>query len=85
MNHAAGSSGRPANRLAAETSPYLLQHKQALYTEPQWWHHPPTIPELPGCDEVHATAISLPYFTSDQPELVEQYVKAFQKVWAARS
>ncbi len=34
MNHAAGSSGRPANRLAAETSPYLLQHK---HNPVDWW------------------------------------------------
>ncbi|WP_439923748.1 thioredoxin domain-containing protein [Nitrobacter sp. JJSN] len=33
MNHAAGS-GRPANRLAAETSPYLLQHQ---HNPVDWW------------------------------------------------
>jgi hypothetical protein len=26
--------------------------------------------------------IALRYFTSEQPELVEQYVRAFEKVWA---
>jgi dTDP-4-amino-4,6-dideoxygalactose transaminase len=61
---------------------YRLQHKQPLYAEAQWWHHPPTIPELPGSDEANATAIALPYFTSEQPELVDQYVAAFEKVWA---
>ncbi len=35
-----------------------------------------------GCEEANRTAISLPYFTTEQPELVEQYIYAFQKVWA---
>jgi uncharacterized protein YyaL (SSP411 family) len=34
MNHAATGSGRPANRLAAETSPYLLQHQ---HNPVDWW------------------------------------------------
>ena len=42
------------------------------------------IPELPGSDKANQWAMSLPYFTSEQPELVEQYVKAFEKVWAHR-
>jgi len=63
---------------------YTLQHKLRLYSEPAWWHHPPVVPELPGSDRANATAISLPYFTSEQPELIEQYAKAFEKVWAHR-
>ncbi|EAQ37088.1 hypothetical protein NB311A_08058 [Nitrobacter sp. Nb-311A] len=39
MNHAAKGSGHPANRLAAETSPYLLQHK---HNPVNWW---PWVPE----------------------------------------
>ncbi len=61
-----------------------LQHKYALYRESQWWHHLPTIPELPGAEQANATAIALPYFTSEVPELVDQYAKAFEKVWAHR-
>ena len=63
---------------------YRLQHKGALYREAKWWHHPPVIPELPGSEQANATAIPLPYFTSEVPELVDQYVKAFEKVWAHR-
>jgi dTDP-4-amino-4,6-dideoxygalactose transaminase len=63
---------------------YRLQHKCALYRAPQWWHHTPVIPELPGCDEANRTAIALPYFTTDVPELVDQYARAFEKVWAHR-
>jgi dTDP-4-amino-4,6-dideoxygalactose transaminase len=63
---------------------YRLQHKCALYQEAQWWHHKPLIPELPGSEEANRTAISLPYFTTEVPELVDQYALAFEKVWAHR-
>ena len=63
---------------------YLLQHKCPIYRESQWWHHKPIIPELPGSERANATAIPLPYFTSEAPELVDQYVNAFEKVWAHR-
>jgi len=63
---------------------YRLQHKCALYAEASLWHHKPVIPELPGSEQVNATAIRLPYFTAYAPELVDQYVKAFEKVWAHR-
>lgn len=69
--------------LASEFT-YPLQHKLALYAEEQWWHHKPTIPALPGSEQANATSIGLPYFTRPAPELVEQYVKAFDKVWAHR-
>jgi dTDP-4-amino-4,6-dideoxygalactose transaminase len=63
---------------------YTLQHKLPLYSQAQWWHHLPVIPELPGSDKANQWAMPLPYFTSEQPELVEQYAKAFEKVWAHR-
>lgn len=63
---------------------YTLQHKLALYREPQWWHHPPVIPELPGSEKANLTAITLPCFTSEAPEMIDQYIKAFEKVWANR-
>lgn len=63
---------------------YRLQHKCALYREAEWWHHLPVIPELPGSEKANATAVPLPHFTRDVPELCEQYVKAFEKVWAHR-
>lgn len=73
-----------AEGVHARAYEYRLQHKQPLYTEPQWWHHLPTIPDLPGSEQANATSIALPYFTSEQPELVEQYAQAFEKVWAHR-
>ena len=64
---------------------YTLQHDLPVYREAQWWHHPPVIPDLPGSVQANATSIALPFFTSPVPELCDQYVKAFEKVWAHRS
>ena len=63
---------------------YRLQHKCSLYKEAKWWHHAPVIPELPGSEQANATSVPLPYFTTQVPELVDQYAKAFEKVWAHR-
>jgi len=73
-----------AEGVSASAHSYTLQHKLPLYRDAAYWHHLPTIPELPASDQANATAIGLPYFTSPVPELVEQYVKAFEKVWAHR-
>ncbi len=64
-----------------------LQHTYPMFSEEKWWRHMPVMPaegSLPGCDEANRKAILLPYFTSAQPELNEQYGKAFEKVWAHR-
>ncbi|HNT88890.1 MAG TPA: DegT/DnrJ/EryC1/StrS family aminotransferase, partial [Candidatus Hydrogenedentes bacterium] len=61
---------------------YTLQHELPLYAEDKWWHHKPEIPDLPGSRQANATCTGLPYFTKEVPELVEQYVAAFRKVWA---
>lgn len=62
-----------------------LLHTYPIFQEAQWWHHLPAVPgKMPGCEEVRNTGIQLPYFTCDAPELVDQYVKAFEKVWAHR-
>ncbi|MBM3335480.1 DegT/DnrJ/EryC1/StrS family aminotransferase, partial [Candidatus Sumerlaeota bacterium] len=64
---------------------YPLQHKLKIYSEAKWWHHPPVIPkELPGSEEVNRTHFFVPLIYEDAPELVEQYAKAFEKVWARR-
>ena len=65
---------------------YDEQHKYKLYSEAKWWHHPPQIPkELPGTAQVNRTAVRMPLFYEEASELIEQYVKAFEKVWAKRS
>jgi len=73
-----------AEGVRATAHRYRLQHKLSLYKEASWWHHAPTIPELPGSDEANRTAVGLPYWTTPVPDLVEQYAQAFEKVWANR-
>ncbi len=63
---------------------YQPQHELPIYSEEEWWHHKPIVPELPGTKQANDTSIALPYFTKQAPELVEQYAKAFEKVWAHR-
>ncbi len=64
---------------------YPLQHKLKIYSEAKWWHHAPTIPtSMPGSDYVNANHLMLPLFYDDAAEVNEQYVKAFEKVWARR-
>ena len=40
---------------------------------------------LPGTTQVNRTAVRLPLFREPASELTDQYVKAFEKVWAKRS
>jgi dTDP-4-amino-4,6-dideoxygalactose transaminase len=64
---------------------YPENHKCAVYSEPQWWHHPVNVPKvLPGCEEVNSRSIFVSLMRKDAPELVEQYAQAFEKVWAHR-
>lgn len=74
-----------AEGVHANSGSYPCQHKYAVYSEAKWWHHAPKIPAvLPGSEQVNARALYLPLFTSEVPELVDQYIKAFEKVWAHR-
>ncbi|MCA1901360.1 MAG: DegT/DnrJ/EryC1/StrS family aminotransferase [Candidatus Hydrogenedens sp.] len=64
---------------------WTLLHTYPIFSESKWWEFMPVLPKegtTKGCEEANRTAISLPYFTTEQPELVEQYIHAFQKVWA---
>jgi dTDP-4-amino-4,6-dideoxygalactose transaminase len=87
MSRAAAVKALQAEGVDAIEYGWSLVHSFAMFSEPQWWRHQPVLPapdSLPGCDEVNRTGILLPYFTSPQPELIEQYGKAFEKVWAHR-
>jgi dTDP-4-amino-4,6-dideoxygalactose transaminase len=65
---------------------YPEQHKMKIYSEPKWWHHAPAIPSrMPGDEQVNRTHIFLPLLYGEAPELIDQYVRAFEKVWAHRS
>ncbi|MBN1589321.1 MAG: aminotransferase class I/II-fold pyridoxal phosphate-dependent enzyme [Pirellulales bacterium] len=84
MSREAAVRALQAEGVETSTLAYPLQHEMPLYHEARWWHHKPIIPELPGSKKANAWSLPLPYFTSEQPELCDQYVKAFEKVWAHR-
>ena len=67
---------------------WTMLHEYPIFGESQWWRHMPVLPNpdsVPGALEANRTAIQVAYFTSGQPELVEQYGDAFEKVWAHRN
>ena len=65
---------------------YPEQHKLKIYSEAKWWHHPPAIPaSMPGNAQVNGTHIFMPLVHGEAPELLDQWVKAFEKVWANRA
>ncbi len=84
MSRATAVKALAAEGVSTSAFGYRLQHKCDLYKEAKWWHHAPVIPDLPMSEKANATAIPLPYFTSEVPELVDQYAAAFEKVWAKR-
>ena len=84
MSRQAAVRALQAEGVRASAHVYRLQHKCTVYTEQRWWHHLPQIPELPGTEQANRTAISLPLFRVEAPELVDQYIRAFEKVWARR-
>jgi dTDP-4-amino-4,6-dideoxygalactose transaminase len=56
-----------------------------IFHEAEWWHHMPVMADnYPGAREVDKRGLSLPFFTKEMPELTEQYISAFEKVWAHR-
>ena len=62
---------------------FLLDN--AIFHEAEWWHHMPVMANnYPGAKEVDNGGISLPFFTKEMPELNDQYIAAFEKVWAHR-
>jgi dTDP-4-amino-4,6-dideoxygalactose transaminase len=65
---------------------YPEQHKLKIYSEAKWWHHAPQIPaSMPGNREVNAAHIFLPIPYGEAPELLDQWAKAFEKVWAHKN
>jgi dTDP-4-amino-4,6-dideoxygalactose transaminase len=65
---------------------YPEQHKLKIYSEAKWWTHPPKIPEaMPGNAYINANHVFLPLIYGEAPELIAQYVQAFEKVWAHRT
>jgi dTDP-4-amino-4,6-dideoxygalactose transaminase len=64
---------------------YEDQNRYPLYAEAKWWDHPVVIrKDLFGTKQVNTNSVRLPLFREPAPELIDQYVKAFEKVWAHR-
>ncbi len=64
---------------------YPEQHKLKIYSEARWWHHLPQIPaSMPGNAYVNANHVFVPIPYEEAPELIEQYARAFEKVWTHR-
>lgn len=75
-----------AEGVGAQFWDYPEQHKHKIYSEAKWWHHPPIIPSsTPGGASVNRDHIFLPLLYAEADELIDQYAKAFEKVWAHRS
>lgn len=75
-----------AEGVGVTTWVYPEQHKLTIYAEPKWWHHPPVIPtSMPGNDYINSQHIFLPLFYGEADDIIDQYTKAFQKVWAHRA
>ena len=65
---------------------YPEQHRLKIYSEAKWFHHAPTIPDtMPGNAHVNANHIFLPALYGEAGELLDQYAKAFEKVWARKT
>jgi dTDP-4-amino-4,6-dideoxygalactose transaminase len=75
-----------AEGVRATTWDYPEQHRLKIYAEPRWWHHAPTIPErMPGDERVNRSHLFLPLLYGEAGEVIDQYVRAFEKVWANRA
>ncbi len=65
---------------------YPEQHKLKIYSEAKWWTHPPKIPQsMPGNAYINGNHLFLPLIYGEAPELITQYIQAFEKVWAHRT
>jgi dTDP-4-amino-4,6-dideoxygalactose transaminase len=75
-----------AEAVRASIWDYPEQHKLKIYSEAKWWHHAPVIPaSMPGNAQINSTHIFMPLVHGEAPELLDQWVKAFEKVWANRA
>lgn len=62
---------------------YPLQHEQPVYRRSEFWTRPPEPPaSLPACEEIIPKIIQLPTFATCKERVVDEYIAAFEKVWA---
>jgi dTDP-4-amino-4,6-dideoxygalactose transaminase len=75
-----------AEGVKVSTWVYPEQHKLTIYSEAKWWHHPIVIPEsMPGDDYINGNHIFMPLIYAEADDIIDQYIQAFQKIWAHRS
>ena len=75
-----------AEGVRIHTWQYPEQHKLKIYSEAKWWHHTPIIPtSMPGTDSIQQNHIFMPLLYDHADEVIDQWAKAFEKVWAHRS
>jgi len=87
MSRAAAVEALKAEGVDVSEYSWRLLNTYPIFSEEKWWRHMPVLPaegSIPGCEQINKSAILMPYWTSEQPELVEQYAAAFEKVWAHR-
>jgi perosamine synthetase len=85
MSRATVVKALAAEGVPVTTAEWTLLHTYPYFQEAKWWHHPPANPgELPGANEANRMAMNVGLWFADQPELVEQCARAFEKVWAHR-
>ena len=85
MSRAACIKALQAEGVPIGSYSWTLLHTYPFFQEEKWWHHAPAQPgELPGSDQANRTTISLSLIRTEEPDLVEQYATAFEKVWAHR-
>lgn len=61
---------------------YPLQHRQEVYRRPEFWTRLPALPAaLPVSETLHESIIQIPIFGTCEERIVDQYIRAFQKVW----
>jgi len=74
-----------AEGVKAEAKGAQFLANNPIFHEAEWWHHLPIIADkFPGVEDREKRGFVLPYFTKEMPELNEQYIKAFEKIWAHR-
>lgn len=62
---------------------YPLQHRQEVYQRADFWPAlPATSISLPVSESLHDSILQLPTFATCDEAIVDQYIAAFEKVWA---
>jgi dTDP-4-amino-4,6-dideoxygalactose transaminase len=62
---------------------YPLQHRQEVYARAEFWLvPPPASAPLPVSEKLQEAILQLPNFAACEERIVDEYIAAFEKVWA---